>query len=322
MVKLQDFLSERAAGSTLAAACSDAILALAESAASISHLIRYPAADANLGAVKGSENADGDDQKALDVLADEIIAAALSKAKVAIYLSEEQSDPITLHDDGMVIVASDPLDGSSNIDTNVSVGTIFSVLDREKGVLQKGRDQLAAGFFVYGPQTTLLLTLGDGVFAFKMDEDGDFHAMPWDGDKLPVRIKSETSEFGINASNQRHWTPPIAAYIADCMAGVDGPRQRNFNMRWVGSLVADGWRIFRRGGIFLYPADGRDGYAHGRLRLVYEAAPVALLVEQAGGRAMAGAQDVLDIVPSNLHQRVPLVFGSTSEVDVTVSYLP
>lgn len=317
---LQDFLADHAAASPLAMATSAAILALAGSAASISRLIRYPDADANLGAIKGSENADGDDQKALDVMADDIITAALGKAGVAIYLSEEQSDPIALQDDGLVIVASDPLDGSSNIDTNVSVGTIFSVLDRQKGVLQKGRDQLAAGFFVYGPQTTLLLTLGNGVFAFAMDDAGMFHAMPWTDNQPRVTIKPETGEFGINASNQRHWSPPVAAYIADCLAGVDGPRRRNFNMRWVGSLVADGWRIFRRGGIFLYPADSRDGYANGRLRLVYEAAPVAMLVEQAGGRAVMEMQDVLDVVPDSLHQRVPLVFGSISEVDVTVSY--
>ena len=317
---LESFLEDHASISPLAAAVCDAVAGLAVSAAVISRLIRLPDADANLGAIKGSANADGDDQKALDVMADEIITAALTTAGVATYLSEEQAEPIPLHEDGLVIVASDPLDGSSNIDTNVSVGTIFSVLDAAGGVLQKGRDQLAAGFFVYGPQTTLLLTVGDGVFAFAMDDAGLFHQMQWSDGQTQVMIALDTNEFGINASNQRHWLPPVASYVADCLAGTDGPRGRNFNMRWVGSLVADAWRIFRRGGIFLYPADTRDGYGDGRLRLVYEAAPVAMLVEQAGGRAVSDQVDILDIVPESLHQRVAFVFGSISEVDVTVSY--
>jgi fructose-1,6-bisphosphatase I len=214
-----------------------------------------------------------------------------------------------------VIVASDPLDGSSNIDTNVSIGTIFSILPASGGSLQPGRNQLASGIFVYGPQTTLLVTCGDGVFAFQLGTDGQFHDMGWQ-----VRMPAETSEFAINASNSRHWAAPVSRYIADCLAGSAGQRQRNFNMRWVGSLVADGWRIFRRGGIFLYPADARDGYHNGRLRLVYEASPMAFLVTQAGGRASDGQQDILDIVPDALHQRVPLVFGSANEVDEFVKY--
>ena len=298
-----------------------AITALADAAVQIARLISAPNAEANLGAIKGSANADGDDQKALDVMADEVITDALRDAGVATYLSEEQDAPIALNAGGKIIVASDPLDGSSNIDTNVSVGTIFSVLDAAQGPLQAGRDQLAAGFFVYGPQTTLMLAMGAGAYAFQMDAAGAFWLQPWgeSGDGH-VTIAPDTSEFAINAANQRHWAPPIATYIADCLAGTDGPRERNFNMRWVGSLVADAWRIFRRGGVFLYPNDSRKGYNDGRLRLVYEAAPIAFIVKAAGGDATNGVTAILDIVPTQLHQRVPLVFGSANEVDVITGY--
>ena len=310
---LTKFLTEIAADQPAVAA---SVRALAGVAVELSATIARPDSTAQLGAVRGSANADGDDQKKLDVLADEMIATALAAVDhVAAYLSEERDAAIQLHDGGEVIVASDPLDGSSNIDTNVSIGTIFSILPASGGSLQPGRNQLASGIFVYGPQTTLLVTCGDGVFAFQLGTDGQFHDMGWQ-----VRMPAETSEFAINASNSRHWAAPVSRYIADCLAGSAGPRQRNFNMRWVGSLVADGWRIFRRGGIFLYPADARDGYDNGRLRLVYEASPMAFLVTQAGGRASDGQQDILDIVPDALHQRVPLVFGSANEVDEFVKY--
>jgi len=310
---LTKFLTQIAADQPAVAA---SVRALAGVAVELSATIARPDSTAQLGAVRGSANADGDDQKKLDVLADEMIATALAAVDhVAAYLSEERDAAIQLHDGGDVIVASDPLDGSSNIDTNVSIGTIFSILPASGGSLQPGRNQLASGIFVYGPQTTLLVTCGDGVFAFQLGTDGHFHDMGWQ-----VRMPAETSEFAINASNSRHWAAPVSRYIADCLAGSAGPRQRNFNMRWVGSLVADGWRIFRRGGIFLYPADARDGYDNGRLRLVYEASPMAFLVTQAGGRASDGQQDILDIVPDALHQRVPLVFGSANEVDEFVKY--
>ena len=293
-----------------------AVAALATVAVELSTLIRNAESTAQLGSVRGSANADGDAQKKLDVLADEMIVSALADCVgVAAYLSEERNDAVTLHDGGDIIVASDPLDGSTNIDTNVSIGTIFSILPAAGGHLQPGRNQLASGIFVYGPQTTLLVTFGDGVLAFQLAEDGLFHNMDW-----RVQIPPKTSEFSINASNSRHWTAPVSRYINDCLAGVAGPRQRDFNMRWVGSLVADSWRIFRRGGIFLYPADARKGYETGRLRLVYEASPMAMLVNQAVGRASDGQQDILDIIPTSLHQRVPLVFGSANEVDEFISY--
>ena len=295
---------------------ADAVLALAKVAAELSTLIRNAESTAQLGAARGSANADGDNQKKLDVLADEMIASALADCVgVAAYLSEERDDAVNLHDSGDIIVASDPLDGSTNIDANVSIGTIFSILPAAGGHLQPGRNQLASGIFVYGPQTTLLVTFGDGVYAFQLSEDRLFYDMDW-----RVQIPFKTSEFAINASNSRHWMAPVSRYINDCLAGDAGPRQRDFNMRWVGSLVADSWRIFRRGGIFLYPADARNGYETGRLRLVYEASPVAMLVSQAAGRASDGQQDILDIIPTSLHQRVPLVFGSANEVDEFMNY--
>jgi len=303
MTSLSAYLDARA-GPDLAAA----ITCLASAAARISAEIRTPRSV--LDAVAGDVNADGDTQKALDVLADDIILAAAQQAGAAAYMSEERETAISLSDDGSFIIASDPLDGSSNIGVNVSIGTIFSVLPTAGHGLVAGRDQLAAGFFVYGPQTTLLLTVGAGVASFVMDADGRFQMIDDN-----VRIPDQTAEFAINAGNQRHWLAPARRYVADCLAGADGPRGRNFSQRWVGSLVADAWRIFCRGGVFLYPADGRNGYADGRLRLVYEAAPIAFLATQAGGRATDGTGDILDIVPTAVHQRVPLVFGSSEEVD-------
>ena len=299
-------------------AAVDAVIALAIAAANIATVIRFPDADATLGEVCGSSNADGDDQKALDMLADEMIQKALKNVSaVASYLSEEQDAALEIHDNGTVIVASDPLDGSSNIDTNVSIGTIFSILPAAGGMLQVGRNQIAAGFFVYGPQTTLLVTFGKGVLAFQLEDDGDFYHMDWQ-----VKITPDTHEFAINASNMRRWHSDVADYINDCLAGTTGPRIQNFNMRWIGSLVADAWRIFRRGGIFLYPADTRSGYETGRLRLVYEANPVAFLVEAAGGKAVDGNEPILDLLPATLHERVPFVFGSPNEVDVFMRYRP
>ena len=303
MTSLSAYLDARA-GPDLAAA----ITCLASASARISAEIRTPRSV--LDAVAGDVNADGDTQKALDVLADDIILAAAQQAGAAAYMSEERETAISLSDDGSFIIASDPLDGSSNIGVNVSIGTIFSVLPTAGYGLVAGRDQLAAGFFVYGPQTTLLLTVGAGVASFVMDADGRFQMIDDN-----VRIPDQTAEFAINAGNQRHWLAPARRYVADCLAGADGPRGRNFSQRWVGSLVADAWRIFCRGGVFLYPADGRNGYADGRLRLVYEAAPIAFLAMQAGGRATDGTGDILDIVPTAVHQRVPLVFGSSEEVD-------
>ena len=282
------------------------IMALAGAASAIAAEIRMPAT--SLDEAAGAVNADGDTQKKLDVIADDIVLDVLAGTGVASYLSEEREEAIPVNDGGTMIVACDPLD-LSNIGVNVSVGTIFSLLPASGGELQPGRSQLAAGFFVYGPQTTLLLTVGSGTASFRMEDDGGFRLL-----EERVGIPQTAREFAINASNSRHWPAPITRYVDGCLAGADGPRGKDFNMRWVASLVAEAWRIISRGGIFLYPSDARKGYESGRLRLVYEAAPVAMLVEQAGGRATDGAGAILDIVPQTLHQRVPLVFGAGEEV--------
>ena len=246
------------------------------------------------------------------MICDEIVAAALLAAGVATYLSEEREDPVPMNNDGLVIVACDPLDGSSNIDTNLSIGTIFSLLPAAVGPLQPGRNQLASGFFVYGPQTTLLLTMGQGVHAFQMDSSGVFHLLDW-----TVSIPAQTSEFAINAANARFWNAPAAGYVADCVAGADGPRGRDFNMRWLGSLVADSWRIFRRGGVFLYPGDDAPAIMRAgcvssmRLRL----SPFwwNRLGQRHKWRGCGHGHD-----PEHLHQRVPFLFGSCTEIDEIV----
>lgn len=291
---------------------ASAIMALAGAASAIVAEIRSPATA--LDAAAGAVNADGDTQKKLDVIADEIVLEALRDTGTAAYLSEEREAAIPLDPDGGLIVACDPLDGSSNIGVNVSVGTIFSVLPADGGDLQPGRAQLAAGFFVYGPQTTLLLTTGSGTASFRMDDAGRFVMIAEE-----VSIPATASEFAINASNRRHWPDAITRYVDGCLAGADGPRGHDYNMRWVASLVAETWRIISRGGVFLYPSDARKGYEAGRLRLVYEAAPVAMLVEQAGGRATDGVRDILDITPDGLHQRVPLVFGAADEIEAVAA---
>lgn len=272
-----------------------------------------------LGAEVGS-NTDGDNQKALDVMADEAFAAGLRGTGIRWYASEEQETVEEIDADGPLALAIDPLDGSSNIDVNVSIGTIFSIRPAQEGgeesFLRSGREQLAAGYFIYGPMTALVVTFGDGVLTFVRDpETGRFTQA-----EGRMQIPEDSSEFAINASNYRHWSKPVRAYIDDCLQGIEGPREKNFNMRWVASLVAETHRILSRGGIFLYPSDARPGYEHGRLRMVYECAPIAMLVEQAGGRATTGQDPLLDQRPDQLHARTPLVFGTPDKVDRVTAY--
>ncbi|CUH64367.1 Fructose-1,6-bisphosphatase class 1 [Thalassovita gelatinovora] len=272
-----------------------------------------------LGANLGS-NSDGDTQKALDVIADQAFADALRGTGVRHYASEERETIEVLDPDGEFALAIDPLDGSSNIDVNVSIGTIFSIYPAgdtaENSFLRPSDEQIAAGYLIYGPQTTLMITFGQGVLQFVRDPlDGEF--------KLVVEtltIPEGAREFAINASNYRHWSKPIRAYIDDCLAGVEGPRDKNFNMRWVASLVAETHRILTRGGIFLYPSDDRPGYEQGRLRMVYECAPIAMLVEQAGGQATSGCDRLLGQQAETLHARTPLIFGSADKVSRVCAY--
>jgi fructose-1,6-bisphosphatase I len=265
-----------------------------------------------LGAAAGV-NSDGDAQKALDVIADGLFLAAARAGGVRHYASEEQEVVLDLGA-GDWALAIDPLDGSSNIDTNVSVGTIFSIYpaaaDPEASFLRPVGEQIGAGYVIYGPQVGLVCSFGAGVQRYVLDPDAGAFVLV-DG---AVQIAPSAAEFAINASNYRHWQAPVRAFVDECLAGTEGPRARNFNMRWIASLVAEAHRIFIRGGVFLYPADARKGYEAGRLRLLYECAPMAYLAEQAGGRATDGQGNILAMVPGSLHQRVPFVFGSRDKV--------
>ena len=264
---------------------------------------------------KKSINVDGDLQKPLDIKSDEIIIDYLKKSPVAGYASEEQEGFIDFKNNNEFIVFADPLDGSSNIDVNVSIGTIFSIMPKnnlllDKAFTQSGSKQKSSGFFVYGPQTTLFLTVGKGTLLFALDENIEKFIIIND----EVSIPKSTSEFAINAAYKRYWNSPTAKYIQDCQDGEEGSRKKNFGMRWVGSLVADASRILIRGGVFLYPSDARTKYKNGRLRLTYEANPIAFLIEQAGGKAINGIDNILAVPVKNIHQRSPLVFGSSDEV--------
>ena len=284
-----------------------------------------------LGGVLGSagtENVQGETQKKLDVLSNEILLDANAwGGHLAALASEEMDDPHPIPDrypKGEYLLVFDPLDGSSNIDVNISVGTIFSVLRCPEGVrdpdeaafLQPGSRQVAAGYAIYGSSTLLVLTLGDGVHQFTLDrEQGNFPLT-----QSNLRIPEDTSEFAINMSNMRHWEAPMRRYIDELLAGTTGPRGRDFNMRWVASMVADVHRILTRGGIFIYPRDAREPDKPGKLRLMYEANPMAFIVEQAGGAATDGRARILDLPPHRLHQRVPVFLGSRNEVERVSGY--
>lgn len=312
-------LLEQLPGRAIPTDMARAVEALCAVAAQLSQRISLGALGHDLGAAVG-ENADGDAQKALDVIADDDFRAALRGTGIRWYASEERDEVDPLDADGSLALAIDPLDGSSNIDVNVSIGTIFCIRpaldDASATFLRDGHSILAAGYFIYGPQTILVASFGDGVRQFVLDRAvGTFRETA-----AAVAIADEASEFAINASNYRHWPQPIRAYIDDCFAGSEGPRGKNFNMRWIASLVAETHRIMSRGGIFLYPGDARPGYQKGRLRQVYECHPIAFLVEQAGGRATDGLDRLLDKVPDTLHARTPFVFGTAHKVDRVTTY--
>ena len=276
----------------------------------------------------GSDNVQGEAQKKLDVLSNEILLEANEwGGHLAAMASEEMDLPHLVpnrYPQGEYLLLFDPLDGSSNIDVNVSIGTIFSVLRKvtnhrgvgEEDFLQPGKQQVAAGYCIYGPQTTLVLTLGDGVAMFTLDREQGSFVLTTD----EVRIPEDTKEFAINMSNMRHWDEPVKRYIDECLAGKDGPRAKDFNMRWIASMVADVHRILTRGGVFMYPWDKREPNKAGKLRLMYEANPMAFLVEQAGGAATNARERILDLQPSLLHERVSVVLGSKNEVERITAY--
>jgi fructose-1,6-bisphosphatase I len=310
---LQERMDAESGSDPLRQAVKEAVAALAQAAIDISDLTCRGALAGITGEAQG-RNTDGDVQKDLDVRADQIIRDALGALPIAVLASEEMAELDILKPGAPISVAFDPLDGSSNINTNISVGTIFSIMptppDASAAFAQAGSAQLAAGFVVYGPQTSLVLTIGQGVDIFTLDRVERVFKLTGS----TVQIPAEAKEFAINSSNRRHWDLPVRAYIEECVMGAEGPCGKDFNMRWVGSLVAEAFRILVRGGIFLYPGDGRDGYEEGRLRLVYEAHPMAFIVEQAGGGASTGRKRILDITPTSLHQRVPLIMGSIKNV--------
>jgi len=280
----------------------------------------------------GVQNVQGETVQKLDVLSNEILLEANEwGGNLAALASEEMEEPRpipTHYPKGEYLLMFDPLDGSSNIDVNISVGTIFSVMrcpkkadgrlcePEEAAFLQPGRHQVAAGFAVYGPTTVFVLTVGDGAHGFTLDRETYTFVLT----HPDIRIPDDTAEFAINMSNRRRWEPPVMRYIDECLAGKDGPRGKDFNMRWVASMVADVFRVLSRGGIFMYPRDAKN--KEGRLRLMYEANPMAFIVEQAGGAATDGKTRILDIQPKGLHQRIAVILGSKNEVDRVTSYHP
>ena len=295
---------------------------VARACKSISHAVNKGALGGVLGTAS-TENVQGEVQKKLDIIANEVLIEANEWGGHLAAMASEEMDSIyavpNRYPQGEYLLLFDPLDGSSNIDVNVSIGTIFSVLKKPEGhvavqeadFLQAGHAQVAAGYCVYGPQTTLVMTVGDGVAMFTLDrEQGSFVLT-----QEHVQSPADTKEFAINMSNMRHWDEPVKHYIDECLAGKSGPRGKDFNMRWVASMVADVHRILTRGGVFMYPWDKREPDKPGKLRLMYEANPMSWLVEQAGGAATNGEQRILDIQPTQLHQRVSVFLGSKNEVD-------
>ncbi len=323
----QHLIEEQRLNNTIPAELRLLIEVVARACKTISHAVGKGALGDVLGAA-GSENVQGEIQKKLDIISNEILLQANEwGGHLAAMASEEMETihPIPIrYPKGEYMLLFDPLDGSSNIDVNVTIGTIFSVLKAPEGMkepteqdfLQPGTKQVAAGYAVYGPQTVLVLTTGNGVNCFTLDREMGSWVMTQRG----MRIPEETAEYAINASNSRHWFPPVKRYVSELEAGKTGPRGKNLNMRWSASMVADVHRILNRGGIFMYPADARDPDKPGKLRLMYEANPMSFLVEQAGGAATDGKTRILDIQPHTLHQRVAVFLGSKDEVERVTGY--
>jgi fructose-1,6-bisphosphatase I len=305
---------------------------VARACKSISQAVNKGALGGVLGTAE-SENVQGEIQKKLDIIANEVLIEANEWGGHLAAMASEEMEGIYVvpnrYPQGEYLLLFDPLDGSSNIDVNVSIGTIFSVLKKpenagsgntagvsEHDFLQPGSRQVAAGYCVYGPQTTLVLTVGDGVAMFTLDREQGSFVLTQENVKIPA----DTKEFAINMSNMRHWDAPVKRYIDECLQGAEGPRGKDFNMRWIASMVADVHRILTRGGVFLYPWDKREPEKPGKLRLMYEANPMGWLVEQAGGAATNGKQRILDIAPAKLHERVSVILGSKNEVERVTRY--
>ena len=315
MTTLTDYLNDYSPNPAL----SDVITTVTDVGKTISQLLRKGALADILGEA-GNQNVQGEDQKKLDVLANDLLLDALAKnTHCAGVASEELDDATPANADGSLLVLFDPLDGSSNIDINMAVGTIFSVLPYQRqgqisensDFLQAGNQQLAAGYLLYGTSTVLALTIADHVVMFSLDPDTNDYVLIQEN----VQIDADTSEYAINASNYRYWRVPMQQYIDELIAGETGVRGRDFNTRWVAAMVGDVHRILCRGGLFTYPFDTKYANKAGKLRLMYEANPMSLLIERAGGAATDAVNRILDIEPTDIHQRVPVVLGSKNEVD-------
>ena len=314
MTTLANYLNADASNPAL----NDVITTVTDVGKTISQLLRKGALADILGEA-GNQNVQGEEQKKLDVLANDLLLEALANnAHCAGVASEELDDATPANADGSLLVLFDPLDGSSNIDINMAVGTIFSILPYQRqgqisansDFLQAGNQQLAAGYLLYGTSTVLALTIADNVVMFSLDPDSNDYVLI----EEDVQIDADTSEYAINASNYRYWQAPMQQYIDELIAGKTGVRGRDFNTRWVAAMVGDVHRILCRGGLFTYPFDTKDANKAGKLRLMYEANPMSLLVERAGGAATDAVQRILDIEPTDIHQRVPVVLGSKNEV--------
>lgn len=315
MTTLANYLNAHASNPAL----NDVITTVTDVGKTISQLLRKGALADILGEA-GNQNVQGEEQKKLDVLANDLLLEALANnTHCAGVASEELDDATPANADGSLLVLFDPLDGSSNIDINMAVGTIFSILPYQRqgqisensDFLQAGSQQLAAGYLLYGTSTVLALTIADNVVMFSLDPDSNDYVLIEEN----VQIDADTSEYAINASNYRYWQAPMQQYIDELIAGKTGVRGRDFNTRWVAAMVGDVHRILCRGGLFTYPFDTKDANKAGKLRLMYEANPMSLLIERAGGAATDAVQRILDIEPTDIHQRVPVVLGSKNEVD-------
>jgi len=306
MTDLAQWLSSQTSDSDLA----QVILSMAAAGAELATVLRLAPIAGQTG-LAGSENVQGEAQKALDVISNDIVLNHLRQnTAISILISEELDEAVDLSSQGQFILATDPLDGSSNLDVNVTVGTIFSVLPSKGGLLQKGSAQLAAGYIAYGPQTSLVVRITGSTSVFTLDGNGR-----WMQTLAAAQVPAASSEFAINTARERFWNAPTKGYVRENIAGETGVSGKRYNMRWVGSMVADVHRILMRGGIFLYPLDSETVSKGGRLRLLYEANPMSWLIEGAGGRSTTGRQNILDVEPTDIHQRIPVILGSAEEVE-------
>ena len=324
-IHLEQYLkTAKPKGNSIPAGLQELLLAVAHTCTTLSNEVAQGALIGLLGSA-GTGNVQGEVQQKLDVIANDLLIEGVQGCTALAGLaSEEMELPMPVQGTGNYLLLFDPLDGSSNIDVNVSIGTIFSVLQKQNPTaalqnsdfLLSGRHQAAAGYIVYGPQTTMALTLGDGVVMFTLDKTiGQFILI-----KDRVEISPATKEFAINMSNMRHWAQPVRRYVQECLEGATGVRKKDFNMRWIASMVADVHRVLSRGGVFMYPWDQREPNKPGKLRLMYEANPMSFLVEQAGGASTNGKQVIMDIEPQDLHERVSVMLGSKEEIERLQDY--